>query len=138
MFMVGDLVKCVNTKGYIPSTHVNHPCAKWARETHSNYHWLRQYFLFLLNEYNYRSFGLKKHKSSRLVKPFLLEAHVIPRGKLTPHPQCTPGIDSVDSDWTHMAYRRYLNMKWDNDTIKLTWTRRGAPYWKGRNDLCSW
>jgi len=35
-------------------THVNHPCAVWARKTKSNYLWLCNHGLALCNEYTKR------------------------------------------------------------------------------------
>jgi hypothetical protein len=42
-----------NSRGYKPS-HINHPCAKWARETIGNYKWLATLGLELAVEYTYR------------------------------------------------------------------------------------
>jgi hypothetical protein len=44
-------------------THKNHPCAKWTRESLSNYKWLVEVTKELCKEYTYR-YG-KVHKSER-------------------------------------------------------------------------
>ncbi len=35
-------------------SHKNHPCAKWARESRSNYIWLAEFGMELCKEYNHR------------------------------------------------------------------------------------
>ena len=47
-------------------THYNHPCAKWTRESQSNYFWLGIHGLALADEYTYR-YG-KIHKSVDVIK----------------------------------------------------------------------
>jgi len=38
-------------------THVNHPCAKWVRQSLSNYKWLVAHGLWLAEEYSTRYYG---------------------------------------------------------------------------------
>jgi len=51
--MILEYAQLLSTAHYVPdsdnceirnkiytSTHINHPCAKWERDSHSNYNWL--------------------------------------------------------------------------------------------------
>jgi len=49
---------------FYKATHVNHPSAKWCRESVENYLWLADHLFALLDEYTYR-YG-KTHKTSAL------------------------------------------------------------------------
>lgn len=46
------------------STHVNHPCSVWLRQSNENYNWLFSLYESLLQEYQYR-YG-RVHKCSNL------------------------------------------------------------------------
>lgn len=48
------------------ATHINHPCAIWARKTKGNYKWLYRHFICLLDEY-FKRYG-KIHSCNRLTK----------------------------------------------------------------------
>ncbi len=85
-------------------THVNHPCARWARECKLNYEWLWRLGCALLDEYAAR-YGRDHNFEplfSRLRQTPMLIEHLSVR---TPWPQCMPpqyqGPDAVQ------AYRRY-------------------------------
>lgn len=74
-------------KATYKSTHVNHPCAIWARTSKSNYEWLLSHFDALLLEYHKR-FG-KVHKCDDYYNEFVSGLTLIPDGPLTDHPNCT-------------------------------------------------
>ena len=46
-------------------THLNHPCAKWARKSKHNYEWLILHGLALCDEYQYRY--KKTHQSKKVI-----------------------------------------------------------------------
>lgn len=61
---------------YKPISNPNHPCAKWVRESHTNYNWLIEMAFALGMEYEVRY--KKKHKSSEVIK--LLLNSPLPKG----------------------------------------------------------
>lgn len=104
------------------STHHNHPCAVWVRESSANYAWLLELFGCLLHEYQYRYH--KVHATARLQNHLSTIPVNITYGALTPFPQCMPyeyhAADTVD------AYRSYyINEK--KDFAK--YTNRNKPNW---------
>lgn len=71
------------------STHYNHPCAIWARESFGNYYWLYNHFLALCQEYRNRygkihetehrlGHALKRYPNSMKKKEFTPPALVMP------------------------------------------------------------
>lgn len=86
-------------------THTNHPCAKWVRDSASNYLWTYQLFLALLQEFEYRYD--KQHLSARLIDDLArLPANIKHVGS-TPFAQAMP--DEFKSDDGVTAYRNYYN-----------------------------
>lgn len=112
------------TDGPYKVTHKNHPCAVWARATRGNYWWLFQHFCALLNEYQVR-FG-KTHKCQSLVGEFRTKVSYIPAGPLQPFANCAGnkslGIDYTMVEDTTLAYKLYLNDRWDTDKVEPKWT----------------
>lgn len=106
-------------------THYNHPCAKWVRESRSNYSWLISHAKALCDEYEFR-YG-KRHKSETVIN--WCEKNVdsiapIPENGLTKFPQAMP--DEFKDPITVKAYRNYyLGAK----RRMLTYTRREPPSW---------
>ena len=49
-------------------THKNHPCSKWARESISNWKWLRKLASELNREYKFRFERKNNHKSYDLIQ----------------------------------------------------------------------
>ena len=107
------------------STHVNHPCAIWARENKANYSWLYAHFLALGNEYSYRYDRV--HASLEKLADALL---YLPTGlwetstKLTEMPQCMP--DEYKNEDPTLAYRNYVMnekhyAKWEKGRDKPIW-----------------
>lgn len=110
------------------STHKNHPCNVWARETKQNYLWLLRHFQCLCAEYTHR-YG-KVHKSSLLYPSLLVLANMIPEGEMTPFANCAAndglGISYKHIPCTFTAYRLYLADRWLHDKKKPTWHREAA------------
>lgn len=107
------------------STHINHPCSKWVRETRSNYLWLYEHYKALCLEYSYR-FTPKQHKCFSYQEILYNNAVLIPDGELTPFTNCTIFKEEPD---VFKAYKLALNNKWENDKIKPKWTNTNPPDW---------
>lgn len=111
--MLSTAINFYGGKAPYKSTHINHPCSVWVRESRVNYIWLLRHFIALSQEYTKR-YG-KIHKSSQYTEFFKENELSIPNGIPTPFPNCTT-LKHVGN--THLAYRLYLNKKWKNDKIK--------------------
>jgi hypothetical protein len=105
------------------ATHINHPCAKWVRDSINNYDWLYQLFIHLCDEYTFR-YG-KKHKTDILLRELLKTAPKnIPNTEFTLPAQAMP--KQYKSSDPVIAYRNYyINEK--HSFAK--WTIRKLPNW---------
>ncbi len=101
------------------STHRNHPCTVWARESRSNFLWLAEHALGLCYEYRHR-FG-KTHGSESAIEAMESLASMIPEGPLTPFALAMP--DEFKTDDTVASYRAYFRTK------PCRWVRKSAPIW---------
>lgn len=110
------------------TTHVNHPCAIWVRESYENYMWTWQMLVALLDEYWYR-YGQKKgthHKvrTSGLEQVLCVAPMNLPKAERTPFAQAMPeeyrNADAVE------AYRAYYRGPKAN---LLKYTTRERPAW---------
>jgi len=109
------------------ATHKNHPCCIWARESLSNWIWLRDMTLALHEEYQHRY--NKTHKSGELVKTL-----PIPNIKdigVTKRPQAMP-VQYRDLN-TVLAYRNYykaekMHLIIDNNE-NIGYKNRDIPNW---------
>lgn len=86
------------------STHKNHPCAIWVRESASNYTWTYNLFAALCEEYTFR-YG-KQHKSGLLLldKLKILPKNIAHIGMTRP---ALAMPDDYKSDDPVKAYREY-------------------------------
>ena len=115
-------------------SYVNHPCAIWARASHTNFRWLLEYTTHLFKQRN------KPHKSARLfpmMNKFCDEcSDLFPRKNLTPFVNCARnqslGVDFTHINDVHSAYRLYTNERWRRDTIKLSWNYGQEPEWRNK------
>lgn len=111
-------------------THVNHPCARWVRESPMNYAWLVAHAYALLAERNFRWPERLEHASARVLDWYadaVWQAYsdVAP---MTPFAQAMPQqykrADAVE------AYRSYYTAEKTSFKRGLaTWTRREKPNW---------
>lgn len=104
------------------ATHINHPCAKWVRESTANYEWLYNLLHQLHREYRYR-YG-REHASARLLNPLFNFPKNLPSGELTSRPQAMP--DFYKSDNPIEAYRNYYIQE---KAHLAKWKNRKVPYW---------
>lgn len=107
-------------EGIYRLTHANHPCSKWARESLSNWLWLRSSTFALCHEYSYR-YG-RKHACEGVLKA-LNPPHVSDIG-LTPFAQAMPEQYQCDDAVT--AYRAYYN---GEKRHLFHWKNRPIPAW---------
>lgn len=105
-------------------THMNHPCAIWARSSVANYKWLAAHGIGLANEYTFRY--NKFHKSQPILEWLVENIPSLSDKEFSQPPQVMPEeyrhFDSVS------AYRQfYIGDKMQN--IKCKWTKREKPWW---------
>lgn len=106
--------------------HVNHPSAKWVRESRENYNWLYELWVSLAMEYNHR-YG-KVHESFRKLEYYLMIAPILisderftePTPAMKAYPQCVVEGDSLTS------YRQFY---WADKRKFAKWTKRNKPVW---------
>lgn len=98
------------------STHKNHPCNVWVRESRSNWDWLFVHALALCEEYKNR-YG-KVHKCLNVIQQLLNQRFLIPEGDLTPFPNCSIYKDEEN---IYKAYQMFLDDKWQKDKRVPTW-----------------
>lgn len=107
-------------------THLNHPCALWARKTSENFRWLLDLGMELALEYERRYNPKREHKSVEVMRWCWARREYIPEGKLTEPPQCMPDEYKVPNDPV-LAYRRYYRgdkqrfAKWRTGKIPTWW-----------------
>lgn len=114
------------------STHKNHPANVWARATRANYMWLYEHFIALCREYTER-YG-KVHKCESYVMDFKRLATHIPEGTITMFANCAAnasiGVSFKDHADVFEAYRKYLNVRWQNDKREPNWKNNTEPAWR--------
>jgi hypothetical protein len=111
------------------TTHVNHPCSIWVRESYLNWSYVWQLMFELEKEWNFRFDHNKTHKS---IQAFLDQGGIVdmaekylPRVYRTPvvlamPEHCKVAFDPVES------YRNYYR----EEKVHLhKWTKRGQPEW---------
>jgi len=106
------------------STHINHPSSVWARHSSSNYAWLFEMFVSLMDEYTYR-YGGKVHATSRLTECLRRPPNNIPEGSFTQPPPAMPEQYKVSGDSIKSYRKYYLGEK----RQLFSWKRREVPAW---------
>lgn len=115
------------------ATHVNHPCAVWARNSIANYAWLYEHFNALLYEYNFRYD--KTHACSFLIPHLSIRPRGMTMYAMTSFPLAMPDEHKISSDPVE-CYREYYKKA---KTHLHKWTRRSRPYWlEASNDERYW
>lgn len=102
-------------------THYNHPCAKWVRESLSNYMWLVKHGFALGNEYKYR-YG-KEHKSIEVIRNLPMPKHLEDKG-----PSSFP-LAMPDECKTSDPVESYRNYYMQHKRTLATWRFRNQPEW---------
>ena len=121
--LLSTAVNQLGGQGPYKSTHVNHPCSVWARESLGNFLWLYTHGLSLAREYTRRY--KKVHKSQAVIEACLDALDGLPLfdGDRTPHPLCMP--DEYKSDDVTKAYRAF----YIGEKAGFAQWRLAAPYW---------
>jgi len=108
-------------------THINHPCAKWVRESEANFLYLVDLQYYLNEEYKLRYSG-KDHKSFLVVQDDLVMPE-LPKLEFTEPPKCVPEeykqLDVVT------AYREYYKK---DKAYFCTWKTQ-VPEWFSNSEL---
>ena len=112
------------------TNHINHPCAIWARQSRANFRWLLGHMRHLYTQKG----GL--HKSADLLPWFdkYADTGKFPSEDMTPFENCARneerGVDYSDVSDVHKAYRLYMNDRWKERNITLTWRWGEEPEWR--------
>lgn len=109
--------------GIYKTTHRNHPCAIWARESSGNYEWLVKYLDELFTERFHRT-G-KPHKSYLISNTLKAGISLLPQGPRTEFANCSLRKDLPVFE----AYRETMKIKWANDKKPPSWGHFGPPPW---------
>ena len=109
-------------------THANHPSAIWVRENITNYEWLYQMWVCLMDEYTHR-YG-KIHATARLKDALCAEPDNIPGGKFFPPTPAMPAECKVLAN-VPVAGRKYDVLK----SYRKYYIQEKASFakWKNRN-----
>jgi hypothetical protein len=114
-----------NNLPYGSKSHFNHPCTIWARHNRSNFmHMVKSTLEFYLE---HKERGGKGHENvPQNIKKATDFSLNIPQGELTSFPNCTVAskydINFKHIGDVHLAYKLYLNARWDNDSTEPQWT----------------
>ena len=105
------------------STHVNHPCAIWVRQSIHNYRWTYDLFRWLTTEY-WKRRG-KIHASWKKLGLILDTIPDLPDLPFRDPPQCMPEVYKKDD--TVEAYRQYYRLG-KRDIVAYKWINN-TPEW---------
>lgn len=105
------------------TTHKNHPCNKWARQSQQNFKWLYEHGIELLNEYYFR-YNKKHHKSSIVLLATEKYKNIFPDAGLTNFAQAMP--ENYRSHDPIISYRMYYRRE---KKKLLFYTKRKPPIW---------
>jgi hypothetical protein len=109
--------------GLYEKTHYNHPCAKWVRESKSNYDYLIELMDALGDEFRYRYD--KQHESHTLVPKFRSLNPKLKDEGLSSFALAMP--DKYKHKCPVQSYRFYYPTKLED--FDMTWKRRRTPNW---------
>lgn len=117
---------CESHESLYKKTHVNHPCARWVRESVKNYMWLLNLLTCLFAEYEYR-YG-KVHASKRLLPHLKIPPDNIPLRPRTPFALAMP--DEYKVGGAVESYREYYRR---GKPHLHSWKMRDVPNFLGNN-----
>lgn len=110
-------------EGLYKTTHLNHPCGVWTRQTRGNFQWLIDMTEELFKEYTKR-YG-KSHKSYVIFQRLKNVKEVIPEGEMTSFAQAMPeeykDIDPVKAYRTYYLKDKKEISKWKLGNIPDWW-----------------
>jgi len=106
------------------STHKNHPCTLWTKQSIQNFKWLYQLAIELCVEYTYRY--EKTHKTEQVLSKInqYIDKLLFPENTLTPFAQAMPS--KYKNKNPVIAYRNYYIFEKSNI---LQYKKRSIPKW---------
>lgn len=110
------------------ATHINHPSAKWCRDTVANYEWLYRLFCACCEEYTFR-YGKVHLTDQKLRKILATPPKNIPSGKFEEPWRAMPDEVKIGND-SLASYRNYYI---NNKTHLASWKKRSVPEWYSAN-----
>jgi len=110
--------------GMYKATHVNHPCAKWVRESALNYMWLKTLFDSLCEEYTHRYEKMHKCEDNLRGSLCYLPTNIPKTVKSTEPPKCMPDYCKAES--VVLSYRNYYKLE---KASMAKWKNREVPAW---------
>lgn len=136
--LLSGVLTSFNVSAPYAPTHLNHPCAIWARTSRGNFQWLLHHGLALAEEYSYRYGADRAHKCRAIILGMTKYAPQLEFNQedFTPFAQAMP--DQYRHDDAVRAYRAYyvgekmftlMTKNGITIVIPATWTRRGKPLW---------
>jgi len=106
------------------ATHINHPSAKWCRDSNDNYQWLYQLFCATCDEYTFR-YG-KTHLTDQKLRHVLAQSPKnISDDPFEPPWRAMPDEVKIGDD-SLASYRNYYI---NNKTHLANWKNRNKPEW---------
>lgn len=105
------------------ATHVNHPSAKWVRQSRTHYEWLYSLLVELCKEYTYRYVRVHKVEASGLLFILSIPPQNIPDIPFSPPPPAMP--EEYKNANALLAYRTYY--KFGKSHI-AHWKNRQTPH----------
>lgn len=112
--------------GLYKTSHFNHPCSVWVRQSRQNFEWLCCLMDGLLDEYHIR-YGARKDKSHKCEAVFaeaLRCMKFLPKTPSTPHPKCMPDYCIVPN--VVSSYRNYYVLEKSHFAV---WKFSKTPAW---------
>jgi len=108
------------------STHLNHPCNKWTRESWNNLNYHLRLAKALYNEYQYRYNKPNKHQRNKKIIDYGLKhlPSVIGNEITSEFPQSMP--EQYKNKDVVIAYRNYYNAE---KRHLFKWKNRARPKW---------
>lgn len=108
-------------KGFYKTTHLNHPCAIWTRESYANFQWLWELGMALSFEYSAR-YG-KDHKSHAVITKSLKYLTKMPAKRRTPFVLAMP--EEYRTGNAVESYRNYYK----GEKSEIAKWKQGEPIW---------
>lgn len=106
------------------ATHINHPSAKWCRDSVANYEWLYRLFCATCDEYTFR-YGKVHLTDQKLRKILATPPKNIGSKKFEPPWRAMPDEVKIGDD-SLASYRNYYI---NNKTHLASWKKRNIPEW---------
>lgn len=107
------------------ATHINHPCARWVRESKHNYDWLWQYLIHHCDEYHHRYGKIHKVDRDGLLDRLVDAPNNIPNIGFTSPPSAMDAKYIISED-PIINYRNYYEQ---GKKHLHKWKNRERPWW---------